>query len=225
VTVIERVLYQLGRGLLWVVFHLFFRVDVTGKELVPRTGRLLVVANHLSPIEPALLGTVLPRRLQFLAAAELVEVPGWGPLIRWFGSIPVDRSRFDPLATRRVVRRLQAGAVVGMFPEGRIRLGTNSILSDDPELKEGAAVIAALARAPVLPVIVRGTRQVLDWRQWFRRARLEVTIGAPFCLWVPAGLSAGDRRARRQQTLTGRLQATIPVTDGARGNGCSSERV
>jgi hypothetical protein len=73
---------------------------------------------------------------------------------------------------------------------------TNNTTKAAPVFKPGAAMIALLGGAAILPVIVRDTPRTFDWRNWFRRVPLRVTVGPPFCLWAPADLPNEERRAR-----------------------------
>jgi 1-acyl-sn-glycerol-3-phosphate acyltransferase len=208
---VGRFFYWVFKALFTVIFRGIFSTVVRGRERVPAQGGLVVLGNHLSFADPPLLGVVMPRPVDFMAMAELFRFPVVGWLARAVGAFPVDRRRVDHRAAREAVRRLQAGRCVAIFPEGGIRLGEQSILGGAPVIKDGAAAIAELGRAAVLPVIIRGTRQPYEWRNWFRRARLEVTFGFPFCLWTPAPLTNEQRRRRSQEIIRAQLLNTVEL--------------
>lgn len=204
--------YGVGKLLFTIIFRVIFRTRVAGRDRVPRKGGLLIVCNHISLADPPLLGTVTPRPVEFMAMAELFRRPWMAKLFRAVGCFPVDRSRVDHGAVREAIRRLRAGRCVAIFPEGGIRLHEKSVLGGDPVFKPGAASIALLGGAAILPVIVRDTRKPYEWRNWFRRETIRVTFGRPFCLWMPESLSAEQRRQRARETLREQLLKTVELT-------------
>jgi 1-acyl-sn-glycerol-3-phosphate acyltransferase len=204
-------LYYLGKLLFTIIFRVIFRTRIIGRDRVPRKGGLLVVSNHISFADPPMLGVALPRRLEFMAMTELFRHPVLARLWRALGAFPVDRSRVDHAAVREAVRRLRAGRCVAIFPEGGIRLAENSVLGGNPVFRPGAASIALLGGATILPVILRDTRKPYQWRNWLRRETMSVTIGYPFCLWSPQCLPAEQRRRRARQTLREQLLKTVEL--------------
>lgn len=177
-----RFLYWLARLIFGALFHTVFHLRIRGSDLVPKSGPVLVVANHISLADPPLLGVAIPRPLLFMAMSELFQHRWLGGFVRAVGSIPVDRSRTDFGAARQAIRKLREGWCVVIFPEGGIRRGAESVLGNNPQLRPGAETIARLSRAAVLPVILRGADAALHIRGWLRRATIEVTFGQPFCL-------------------------------------------
>ncbi|HEV3156868.1 MAG TPA: lysophospholipid acyltransferase family protein [Candidatus Baltobacteraceae bacterium] len=124
---------------------------IIGAERVPRTGALIVVANHVSNLDPPVLGSALPRPLSYMAKLELFQIPVLGLLISHLNSFPVDRRRGDVAAIRRSVEELRRGAALAIFPEGgRNRDGT-------AVAHNGASLLAELSGAPVLPAYIGGT--------------------------------------------------------------------
>jgi 1-acyl-sn-glycerol-3-phosphate acyltransferase len=151
-------------------------VKITGLELVPRSGPLLVACNHTSLVDPPLLGAaVAPARTpRFLAKKELFRVPVLAWFMRGVGVIPLDRGTADHSAMRAALETLEAGGSVAIFPEGtRIKAGERRT----PKL--GVSFLAARTRAQVTPVRVLGTQ---DLRRSFP---LEVRFGPP--LAPPSG--------------------------------------
>ncbi len=134
----------------------------------------VVAANHLSHLDPPLIGVVLKRPVRYLAVDELYGVSRLlDATIGMFGAIPMPRGRVPLGALRTALAHLAAGGVVGMFPEGRRveRWG------EEPP-RRGAAWLATRAGVPLLPVAVSGTGQAFgidDLR--FHRARLRVVVG------------------------------------------------
>jgi len=210
--------YGIGRSLFTIIFRVIFRARIVGRERVPLDDGLLVVSNHISFADPPVLGTMMPRPVEFMTMAEMFRKPWMAWLIRAVGCFPVDRSRVDHGAVREAIRRLRAGRCVVIFPEAGIRLTTQSVLGGDPALKAGAGSIALLAHAAVLPVIVRDTRKPYAWRNWLplhrgqlQRETISVTFGYPFCLWNPEGLAADKRRLRADDVLREQLLKTVEL--------------
>lgn len=172
--------YRCARVVAGFIFRVAFRAHVSSADTIPPSGGLVVVSNHLSFADPLLIGWAMPRPVDFMGMAELFELPILGWLVRKLGGFPVRRGTVDHRAIREGVRRLKQGRAVGIFAEGGIRLGTESILTGPRPLKPGAVRLALLAEAAVLPVVVRGTRQFHHPRQWFRGGTMHVHFGYPF---------------------------------------------
>lgn len=152
-------LYPLGKAILAPFFLVMGPVRVKGRSHVPRKGGLLVVANHLSDIDPPLLGYALPRPAWFMAKSELFQIPVLGPIIRAFHAFPVRRGRPDRNAIRRAVELLRSGECVVVFPEGQI--------SEDGSLQQplaGAALIWKQAQVPCICAGIVGSNRIIPFR-------------------------------------------------------------
>jgi 1-acyl-sn-glycerol-3-phosphate acyltransferase len=175
--------YAVAKGVVAPLLRLAFRIEVRGRERVPREGGVLVVSNHISLCDPPVLGMFFPRPVYWMAMQELFGHWFFGQLVRCLRCIPVNRKKGDSSAVREAVRRLNGGDCVVIFPEGGVRVGEKSALHGSGVFKEGAAAIARLAHAPVLPVVLSGTRALYDWRNWFfRRPPITIQFGEPFHL-------------------------------------------
>lgn len=174
-------LYDFARGSFRVMFGTLWRLRVYGAENVPASGPLIVACNHVSYVDPPLLGTACPRRIQYMAKAQLFQIPVLGPLIGAVGAYPVDREGSASAAIKRSVEVLRQGGTIGIFPEGtRNREGTAPI-------HHGVGLLASIAGAPVVPARVDGTKDAA------RLHPLRVYFGPPMAL--PAG-----RKASREET-------------------------
>jgi 1-acyl-sn-glycerol-3-phosphate acyltransferase len=123
---------------------------------LPASGPAIVVANHVSGLDPLLLIAASRRPLRFLVAREQYRRPALGWLLRAVGCIPVDREERPQEALRQGMKSLRQGKVIALFPEGRIR-----VPGDGPaQLKPGAALMAKRSGAPLIPVRIAGVRGV-----------------------------------------------------------------
>lgn len=138
----------------------FGGVDVQGMRNVPPGGPLIVAANHRSYLDPVILASFLPRRVFHMAKRELFRNPLFARLITYYGAFPVDREGTARASTFRMALSLLSldGAVV-IFPEGGIVNSTAEV-----EVKEGVATLAAMSRAPVLPVYIAGSNTLISPR-------------------------------------------------------------
>jgi 1-acyl-sn-glycerol-3-phosphate acyltransferase len=210
--------YGVGRSLFTIIFRVIFRTRVAGRERIPPDGGLLVVCNHISFADPPLLGTMMPRPVEFMTMIEMFRMPWMARLLRTIGCFPVDRSRVDQRAVREAIRRLRAGRCLAIFPEGGIRPTQKSVLGGDPDIKPGAGAIALLASAVILPVIVRDTRKPYAPRNWLpihrgrlQRETLGITFGQPFCLWNPRDVAGDERRERAETMVREQLLKTVEL--------------
>jgi 1-acyl-sn-glycerol-3-phosphate acyltransferase len=163
-------LFRATRGFVRALFVLLFRLRVEGLEHYPGAGAMLVV-NHPSAFDPILVAAVVPDRVLFMAAEEYLEMPVVGWMMRAYGCIPVKRGAVDTSAIRGALWGLAKGFRVCVFPEGQI--------SPQPrESQRGAALIAARARVPIVPIAVIGSGNVFPLgARWPRLARVTVRIG------------------------------------------------
>jgi 1-acyl-sn-glycerol-3-phosphate acyltransferase len=157
------------------IAKLVFRLHVEGEEYIPHTGPAILAANHVSYIDPIIVGIAIRRPIRFMAKKELFRFPPFGWLLRQFGAFPVNRHRINMQAFKRAISLLEAGELVAIFPEGT--------RGDGVELrpgKPGIGLIAARTGAPVIPAFHRGTEKVLPRGAWFPRLhRITIMFGAP----------------------------------------------
>ncbi|MGX7828950.1 lysophospholipid acyltransferase family protein [Actinokineospora sp. 24-640] len=156
-----------------------FRVRVHGRERVPLTGPVVLVANHSSLLEPQLIFGMLPRRSVFLVKEELFAGLA-GRFLRGLGQIPIRRGEPDRAPLLAAVRVLRGGGLVGVFPEGTRGAG------DVAAAEQGAAWLVRTSGAVVLPVVTRGTRRPEGVRRRFRPV-IDMQVGEPFALDVGRG--------------------------------------
>ena len=180
-----------------------FSWKVEGRENVPLTGPLILVANHVHVMDPILLEFSLPRWITFVAKEELFRSLFLRLWLRWAGSLPLRRDgkvREKQRILEGASKALEQGLILGMFPEGG--------RSHDGKLrkgKAGSAVIAAKTDVPLLPIGVVGTDKIHGISWLWKRPPIVVRIGKPFKL-----PPANDRISKSQmQLLTTQLMKEI----------------
>ncbi|MCW2526433.1 MAG: 1-acylglycerol-3-phosphate O-acyltransferase, partial [Pseudonocardiales bacterium] len=193
---------------------LAFRPKVLGAENVPRQGPVIVAANHLSSLDTLFIAVLLRRRVTFIAKAEYFSKPGvrgraMAALMAACGFIPLDRSSASAAkaAMTTGLRVLAEGGVLGVYPEGT--------RSPDGRLYRGRTGIARLALesgAPVVPVGLVGTREVLPPDRRIPRLRsIKVKIAAPL------SFSRGDRSPNDQALLRSATDEVMTAILGLSG--------
>ncbi|MDX2148053.1 MAG: lysophospholipid acyltransferase family protein [Planctomycetota bacterium] len=157
--------HAIGRMTSVSVLRAFFGFRAYHPERIPATGPALIVANHQSFLDPiAIGGPVTQRQLSYLARAGLFTHPLAGRLLRSFHAVPIRENTGDASAIREILRRLQEGDAVVVFPEG-----SRSPDGEVHEFKRGIALLIKRARCPVVPVAIEGAFEA--WprhRKWPR---------------------------------------------------------
>lgn len=162
------------RGIARPLVRLLWGLEVTGAERLPG-GAAIVVANHDSLADAVVLGAALPRRLRFFAKDDLWSSRVGGRLMDALGGIPVARARGDVAAVAAAAQALAAGDAVAIFPQG------TTLGPPDRPWQRGAARLALVSGAPLVPVAIVGTRKALTPGSRFPRlrARVGVVVGDP----------------------------------------------
>lgn len=150
-------------------------IETHGVENIPREGGVLLVSNHISLLDPVIVGSAANREIHFMARSNVFNVPLLGPLISVFNAYPVNRGRPDLGALRRTITLLKKGNAALIFPEG-----TRSFDGKLGKAHDGACFIAHRANVPTIPVYHKGAEKMMPrGSKRIRRAKLSVTFGKP----------------------------------------------
>jgi 1-acyl-sn-glycerol-3-phosphate acyltransferase len=174
-------IYWIMRALFTLFFRFLGSWEVSGHEHVPKTGRVLIAPNHISALDPPLIGCALRRPGWFMAKAELFDIWGLAWLIRHMHAYPVKRGVPDRAALKRTLDHLKNDQVVCVFAEG-----TRSLSGDLGPLEAGIGMLALKTGAPIVPVGIRGTDRLLPrGAKRLHRAKVRVQFGPPLHFAIP----------------------------------------
>lgn len=194
-------MYRVALGVTRPLVRWWGRLEVTGAELLPDTGPVLLALNHDSNWDPVAVGIAgLPRRqIKALAKASLWKNPALGWLLSQMGQIPVQRGEGDTAAMDRAIAELRAGACLGIFPEGtRTRGRTLRARSGFGRLAQ------AVPEALVLCVAVERASTVTRLRP---RPHVRVTFFRP----AGGGLRPDETPADLSVRLLAEIRARVPI--------------
>lgn len=146
-------IYEICKALCKLILKFYCKIEVKGQELFPRQGPFILAANHISNLDPFVVGTLCPRQLYYLAKEELFENKFWGWLLRNINVIPLKRGHGDLRVMRTALRVLVKDPLV-IFPQG-----TRSESYDD--VKSGVGFLYKKAKVPIVVAKIYGTDKML----------------------------------------------------------------
>ena len=160
-------LYNFIKAIFRIIFSTLYPWDIKGLDNVPTKGPLIVCSNHINWVDPALVGSMIPKSpVYFMAKEEIFNYIIFGNIIKGVGAFPVKRDSADLKSIKKALSLLTEGAFIGLFPEG-----TRSKTGEVGEALPGVALLALKSEAPVLPIAIRGKYRL------FRK--IQIIIGKP----------------------------------------------
>lgn len=145
-------LYNVAKGIVWVFFHLFYRIKVKGHENIPENDGALICPNHFNGLDPLLVAICMKRPVRFMAKYELFQNPVLGFLLRNLMVFPIKRGEADIGAIKSTFKYLKDKQLVGIFPEGtRVKGGKLG------KANAGVAVFSIRTESPAIPVLISGS--------------------------------------------------------------------
>ena len=185
---------------LWrVIFRLFFdiiyKIKVKGLENYKNAGKkTVIIANHLSYIDPALIASYIPDNIQFAINTTIAKEWWVKPFLKIVRTYPIEPN--NPMAIKSLIDEVRKNRKIAIFPEGRTSV-TGSLM----KIYEGPGMIADKANATILPIRVDGTqftrfskvRKLMRGKFRLRR-KITITILSPVKVNAPVNLSSKERR-------------------------------
>ncbi len=188
------------KNLFKIIFDRLYRVEITGLENLEKAGkRVVIVANHISFLDPALLTVYLPTKLTFAINTEMAKAFWVKPFLTVVKAFPVDPN--NPMAAKSLIEVVRKNQAVAIFPEGRIST-TGALM----KIYEGPGMIADKADATILPIRINGPQFTHFSRlKHLPRVRLfpkvTITILPPVKLDAPEDMHNRMRRKYISQKL------------------------
>lgn len=172
--------YTVGKFFSRWIYALSIHGKVVRLEIPEQPGGYLLACSHISHLEPFIISSVMHRRVDWMARIEFYRLGVFRWFLNRFDAFPVNRFGVPVSAIRTAINRAVAGRVVGIFPEGGVAIGQDSVCRGGP-LKRGVCLIAMRARVPVIPCVILGTHELTKIDPWlpFRRAQLWIAFGDP----------------------------------------------
>jgi len=150
------------QALAHVVFGTWLRFRAIGLENIPQEGPGLIIANHVSFLDPLLVGLSLTRPVSFVARDSLFRIPVVGWILRNTYVMPINRESAGTAVIRQTIERLNAGFLCGIFPEG-----TRSRDGEVGKFKPGFIALIRRSSVPIYPAALAGTGRALGRGAWF----------------------------------------------------------
>ncbi|HNP27152.1 MAG TPA: MFS transporter, partial [Nitrosomonas sp.] len=182
----------LVKSILRWIFHVCYRLDIKGAEHFRKVdGKTIIVANHLSFLDAALIGASIPHHVSFAINTHMARRWWLRPFLFLADTIALDPA--NPMSTRKLIDRVRRGRRIVIFPEGRLTV-TGSLM----KIYEGPAMIADKTAAQVLPVIISGAQYTPFSRlrgkvriRWF--PKITLTVMPPLQFDLPDDLRGRKR--------------------------------
>lgn len=156
-----------------LILAVFTRLHVEGLENIPKTGPVILAANHVSVPEPMLLAILPKRQVELIGASDIVYEPFYKIVTDAYGYIHMDRGSLDRENLRNAIGILEQGGILGIFPEG----GTWS--PGRMVVHPGVAMLSERCQAPVVPVGFSGFNDSMGRIVRLERPRLTMRVGKP----------------------------------------------
>ena len=163
--------YWFAYFLLWLLSKIYFPVTVYGAKYFPPSGNVIIASNHVSNLDPILLGLAYRRKISYLAKDTLFKNKIFSWILYHVSAFPIKRNTSDISALREALKRLKKGGSLVVFPEGTRK-------SNEPQ--QGIGFLAVKTGVPVIPAYIVGSDKVLPaGAKALTRGKITVVLGEP----------------------------------------------
>lgn len=176
----SRLPYAIGRAV-WRSFSATcMRPTILHRERLDRPGGYVLACTHLSHLEPVIVSMMARRKIDWMARLEFYRHPAAALMLRAIDAFPVNRFGVPVGSIRAAIDRAGRGRVVGIFPEGGVARGRQSVMLGGA-IKAGACLVSQRAGVPIVPVAILGTEQLMSVKPWLPlgRTKLWLNVGRP----------------------------------------------
>ncbi|MFH2012394.1 MAG: lysophospholipid acyltransferase family protein [Pseudomonadota bacterium] len=168
-------IYKIVKIMAVVFFHSYIRLDIIGYKNIPKLGGVILAPNHISYLDPPLIGAAVKRKVYSMAKEELFKNVISRFIMTSLKAFPVRRGKVDRNALKNSLQILNQGNVLNVFPEGTVPLNNSKVKG-----KPGIAWLALKTNVPVVPVKIIGSDKLLpDGKIFPRMGRAKIIFGKP----------------------------------------------
>ncbi|HON06976.1 MAG TPA: lysophospholipid acyltransferase family protein [Verrucomicrobiota bacterium] len=167
--------YAVSWRLTRLIVSVYFRGKYYNQQSFPQYGPVIIVSNHISYLDPFIVGAAINRRICYLCRESAFKWPIIGYLLKHWNAVPVDRAGRSPRGLKAILDRLKTGEAVMLFPEG-----TRTYDGNLQRAHPGVGLVAMQSQAPVLPVRIFGIWEAYNRNIRFPRPKqVSVVFGNP----------------------------------------------
>lgn len=202
-TISQKILHHSVRVLLEVIFRLYFRIEVHGRENIPKKGTFIIAPIHRSYLDTPLIGAAIWRLLRYMGAEKMWTNRMLGWFLTAMGGFPVQRGTADREALKAALTVVERDEPLVMFPEGTRQEGP-----EVSQLFDGPAYVACRTGASIIPVGLGGTARAMPkGKKFIRPVKMVVVIGEPIA--PPPRKESGRVSRNGVREMTARLEESI----------------
>ena len=168
-------------GIPWqIAFWFTMRIKTHGLENVEQPGGALLAISHLSHLDPVVVSSLVKRKISWVSRKEFYQCRLMRMVLQLGGAFQVDRQGSALPTIREGLKRLKTGEMVGIFPEGEVVSGADSMFYG-AKIKRGVCLLSSYSGCPIIPVVVLGSNRLTELEPWLpaKRGRLWVYVGTP----------------------------------------------
>ena len=151
------IFHKFLRFVISCIFKILFRVEVLDFKKIPKKGKVILCSNHISYLDPVIIGAYFPRCVYFMAKKELFGNKFLASLITFLNAFSVNRRMLDKVAIKNSIKVLNADQALLLFPEG-----TRSVDGIIRDGKKGVGLISILGKSPILPMAIVGANKIIQ---------------------------------------------------------------
>jgi 1-acyl-sn-glycerol-3-phosphate acyltransferase len=150
-------LFFIGKLIFKFFFSCLYKCDIYGIENIPKSGGAIIAPNHISFFDPPLIGSIIKRKIFFMAKEKLFHVPILGYLIKRTNAFPIKKN--DILSIKHSISLLRNGNLLLVFPEGTRKKNKNI------HINKGIGMLSCNAQVPLIPVKIENTNNMLKLKK------------------------------------------------------------
>ncbi len=183
-------LYEVCKGIFIPIISIFYKIEIIGKDRVPMDEPLIFASNHKNNLDPMLIGSLMPRKVSYMAKKELFKNKIVGCFLKNVNVFPVDRSKTDISTIKTALKILKSNGALGIFPQGTRKKQENL-----GKAKAGTSMLAIRGKARICPVSIITTYKL------FSKITIYIDEPISFESYYGQKLNSKDYESLSQQIL------------------------